>query len=113
MPRDCFMLAEVLPEEMLNKRFGIVIRGASAGFYRVQLTDLEVSEEYCVSGHGAVVRELLTNSPKVMGIMVRCLSASGDPRACAALLEDEFRVRGPAGLPVISDRQWRKIEEID
>lgn len=109
--RDAFAIIDLLPGDLLNVRYGVIVRGASAGFYRVQLTDLELPDRDSLGGHGAVVRELLTNDVEIMMIMVRTLRVASDPVACARLLEDEFKVRGPGGMPVLGEKEWRRIEK--
>ena len=110
MPRDVFMLAEVHPRDMANHRFGVVVRGASAGFYRVQLTDLSRPDQDSPTGHGEVIKELLTNKTVVMGLMIKFLAVSHDPLKCCELLEAQYPIQGPMGLPILDEKQWQRVE---
>ncbi len=109
---DSFMVGELMPEQMSDKRYSLVVRSASMGIYRIQVTDLRRPDPFAPRGHGTVVREVMTNSAQIMKDMTLQLALAENPVTTCRLLERKYPCDFCCGIPVLVDEKtWKKIEK--
>lgn len=100
---DNFMLGELLGDNMSDKRYTVAIRAASAGLYRIQVTDLRRPDPFAPRGHGTVVSEILANDLAVVKNMTLQLALCENPVACCRSLQRKYPCSFPCGVPVLPE----------
>ncbi len=109
---DSFMVGELRAEQMSDKRYSLVVRAASAGLYRIQITDLRRPEKFAPRGHGDVVDEILTNDTSVMKAITLELALAENPVTCCRQLKVKYPCCFPGGVrALVDEKAWKKIEK--
>lgn len=76
---------QVLPDQMANKKYSLLVRNYALGQFRVQITDVSngTGQNGAPPGHGDIVQEMCTyKREKALGVIAD-LGTSEDPVATA------------------------------
>lgn len=80
-------IKQILPKDMSNDEYSILIRPYAFGQYRIQLTNVTRPALGAPEGHGDIVREMCTYKADTMREVTKGLAAAGDPEAyCETLV---------------------------
>lgn len=100
---DSFTIGELLADKMVNKRYTIVVRAASGGIFRIQLTDLSRPDPFAPRGHGSVVREVLTSDRETLKNILLRVALAENPLAYCRIIERQYA--GMPGVPILIDQK--------
>lgn len=108
---DSFMVGEMRSNQMSDKRYSVVIRAASMGLYRIQVTDMRRPDPFAPRHHGTVAEEMLTNSTQLMRDIALQLALAENPVTTCRLLKKKHPCDFPGGVPcLVDEKAWKKIE---
>jgi len=91
------LVKEIPEKDMANGNYTVLVRPYTFGQFRIQLTDLRITDDYAPSGHGAIVREMCTYKQDTMEKITSGLAQARDPEVYAESLVKPGNCEGPGG----------------
>lgn len=95
---------EILPEDMRNKDYSVIVQPYMFGQFRIQLTKVTDPDPFAPEGHGSIVRELDTYKPETASWCMMELSEAEDPERWCIEQERDWNCEFSGDGPLHGDR---------